>query len=674
MTLHSACSASTRRRISLKVAAGALAILPLGVLIGALAPGAEARIGTSPGRPAAPAVVLLATSAPAGLPSPAEAAYPTGSPQPTSAHPPADSAIGNLTPARAEALAALLVTMAAVCVAIAWGLARRSRAARPVHGDAPLAMRAHRLLAADSGLPRRWGKVNGASGWAGPAADNWSGGIRWSSDAPDAPDAPGYGDRAAAQRSMNEAFANVARRTQALVARQLTVLDDLERDEEDPDVLTQLFLLDNLATRMRRNSDSLLVLAGTTTGRQHRESLPLADVGRTAASGIEQYDRIRLGLGADPLTLSHYVRPAAHLIAELLENATASSEPDTPVEVTSISSETTVEVSIIDVGLGMSAGELAAAQAKIDRARANADPDIALSETPHLGLRVVGQLSRILNAPVTLHSERGPGGSGTRAVVSFPATLFEVASAPEPPGTPGAFEAPGARGESTAEPYTIPLPPVTIPAGTQFPAYDSSWAPVEQPIAVGAESLPTRAPSPPAAPEPPWAPSMALGPADAEPSPAEPPSADFPAALAPADPRWAPADQEAPPPQPASPQAPSPEPAYPQVPSVDLLQRSWLDSGLDLDVPPDSEDSPGYEPTSISTNRADRLIVREPHQVEPQEWSPLGEPVDEREAQLVGERFAKFQAASRLGRHRKDADPAAAVDLAEPVDPAGPAE
>ncbi len=224
-------------------------------------------------------------------------------------------------------------------------------------------------------------------------------------------------EQAALRGSIAEMFVNVARRDQVLLNRQLSFIDSLERAEEDPNTLANLFRLDHLATRMRRNAESLLVLAGIDSGRRVRDSMPLSDVIRTASSEIEQYDRIELDLPIDPLMHGFNALGAAHLLAELLENATIFSEPETPVEVkTGVIGEFVV-VQILDHGLGMSDQELEAANSKI---RSTAASDALGAQ--RLGLFVVGRISNRLGAEVRL--AKSQRGTGTVTTVRFPVTLF----------------------------------------------------------------------------------------------------------------------------------------------------------------------------------------------------------------------------------------------------------
>ncbi|HEY5554306.1 MAG TPA: ATP-binding protein, partial [Cellulomonas sp.] len=226
-------------------------------------------------------------------------------------------------------------------------------------------------------------------------------------------------EQAALRGSIAEMFINVARRDQVLLNRQLSFIDSLERSEEDPNALANLFRLDHLATRMRRNAESLLVLAGIDTGRRVRDAMPLSDVVRTASSEIEQYDRIELELAVDPQMHGFNALGAAHLLAELFENATVFSEPETPVEVKTGVVGDHVVVQVVDHGLGMSTAELEAANLKI-RSTSAAD---SLGEQ-RLGLFVVGRIANRLGAIVVL--SKGATGTGTVTTVSFPATLFET--------------------------------------------------------------------------------------------------------------------------------------------------------------------------------------------------------------------------------------------------------
>ncbi|WP_297084881.1 sensor histidine kinase, partial [uncultured Demequina sp.] len=223
-------------------------------------------------------------------------------------------------------------------------------------------------------------------------------------------------EQAALRGSISEMFVNVARRDQVLLNRQLKSIDEMERSEDNPETLTNLFALDHLATRMRRNSESLLVLAGIDTGRRLRSPMPLSDVVRTASSEIELYERVQLELDADPSMLGHSALTAAHLFAELLENATVFSDPGSPVVVRTSHVDGDYVVEIEDSGIGMTEKELADAN---DRVASTAASEILGAQ--RLGLFVVGRIARRVGARVELASAEG---KGTTARITMPRSLF----------------------------------------------------------------------------------------------------------------------------------------------------------------------------------------------------------------------------------------------------------
>ena len=224
-------------------------------------------------------------------------------------------------------------------------------------------------------------------------------------------------EQAALRGSISEMFVNVARRDQVLLNRQLASIDEMERTEDNQSTLTKLFALDHLATRMRRNSESLLVLAGIDTGRRLRRSMPLSDVIRTASSEIELYERVELELDADPSMLGHSALTAAHLFAELLENATVFSDPGTKVIVRTMERDGGFVVSVTDSGIGMTREELAEANSRVASTAAS-----EILGAQRLGLFVVGRIARRVGARVHLDSGEG---QGTEATVVMPQSLFD---------------------------------------------------------------------------------------------------------------------------------------------------------------------------------------------------------------------------------------------------------
>ena len=226
------------------------------------------------------------------------------------------------------------------------------------------------------------------------------------------------GEQAALRGSISEMFVNVARRDQVLLNRQLASIDEMERTQDDPDTLMRLFALDHLATRMRRNSESLLVLAGIDSGRRMRRPMPLSDVIRTASSEIEMYERVELVLDADPSMVGHSALTAGHLFAELLENATVFSDPDTKVTVRTFEKDGSLVVEVADRGIGMTPEELRQANARVVSSAAS-----EILGAQRLGLFVVGRIARRVGARVELQSEEG---KGTTATVTLPRSLFDM--------------------------------------------------------------------------------------------------------------------------------------------------------------------------------------------------------------------------------------------------------
>jgi signal transduction histidine kinase len=223
-------------------------------------------------------------------------------------------------------------------------------------------------------------------------------------------------DQAVMRRNVNAMFVNLARRSQVLVERQLELLDELEREEGDPDQLDNLFKLDHLAARMRRNDDSLLVLAGTEATRRWSDPVALPAVVLAAVAEIEQYPRVRHD-AIDPVDVAgHAVSDLVHLLAELLENATAFSPPSGAVSVSGRgSARTGAVVEIVDGGLGMSENALREANDLLAMPPA---ADVAASE--RMGLFVVSHLAARHGIRVELRA----ASRGVIAVVRLPANLL----------------------------------------------------------------------------------------------------------------------------------------------------------------------------------------------------------------------------------------------------------
>lgn len=257
-------------------------------------------------------------------------------------------------------------------------------------------------------------------------------------------------EQARLRGNVNEIFVNLARRSQGLVQRQLALIDQLESDEADPETLAQLFRLDHLATRMRRNSDSLLVIAGADCTQRGRRPVPLDDVLRAAMSEVEQYQRLMLRPAPPVLLLGQATADLTHLLAELMDNATAFSAPDTQVMVTShYASETgTVTINVHDHGVAMTATDATEANRQLGTTMAELDGAAAR----RMGLFVVGRLAARHGVRVQLypHGDRGL----TASVVLPPRLARPAAQLPHPAATNGASS--GAR--PTAPPTAPPMP------------------------------------------------------------------------------------------------------------------------------------------------------------------------------------------------------------------------
>ncbi|MFD9097224.1 nitrate- and nitrite sensing domain-containing protein [Streptomyces collinus] len=228
--------------------------------------------------------------------------------------------------------------------------------------------------------------------------------------------------QAGLRRGLFAVLLNIARRNQALVHRQLKLVDTLERRTDDPDVLRQLFRIDHLTTRMRRHAESLIILSGAAPGRRWRGPVPVADVVASAVSEIEDYTRVVVPPMPETAVAADAVADIAHLLAELLENATVFSPPHTQVTLRPGRVGGGFVLEIDDRGLGLDAEQRAHAE------RTLTDPD-AFDPTRHdrLGLYVVGRLAARHNITVTLRDS--PYG-GTTAVVLLPrGVLAEVAGA-----------------------------------------------------------------------------------------------------------------------------------------------------------------------------------------------------------------------------------------------------
>ncbi|MFE4968723.1 nitrate- and nitrite sensing domain-containing protein [Streptomyces sp. NPDC056660] len=221
-------------------------------------------------------------------------------------------------------------------------------------------------------------------------------------------------EQALLRGNINAIFTNLSRRNQSLIEGQLTLITDLENNEADPDQLENLFRLDHLATRMRRNGENLLVLAGEEPGRRWDQPVPLVDVLRAASSEVEQYERVELSGVPEAEIHGRAVTDLVHLLAELLENATTFSSPQTKVRVTATRlPDGRIMIEIHDKGIGLTAEDFA----DINHKLAN-PPTVDAAISQRMGLFVVGRLSDRHGIRVQLR----PSGeqAGTTSLVMLP--------------------------------------------------------------------------------------------------------------------------------------------------------------------------------------------------------------------------------------------------------------
>ncbi|MFF0036442.1 ATP-binding protein [Streptomyces mirabilis] len=224
-----------------------------------------------------------------------------------------------------------------------------------------------------------------------------------------------------------EVFVNLARRLQSLVHREISILDELENEIEDPDLLKGLFHVDHLATRIRRHAENLAVLGGAVSRRQWSNPVSMTEVLRSAIAEVEQYSRVKLVPPIDGTLRGHAVADVIHLLAELVENATVFSAPHTQVLLRAGLVTSGLAVEVEDRGLGMPLGEQNKMNALLT------DPDqvnvASLLQDGRIGLFVVSQLARRHGIHVRLQTNIY---GGVQAVLVVPQALLGAA-----PGAPG---------------------------------------------------------------------------------------------------------------------------------------------------------------------------------------------------------------------------------------------
>ncbi|MDX2679849.1 ATP-binding protein [Streptomyces sp. NY05-11A] len=284
------------------------------------------------------------------------------------------------------------------------------------------------------------------------------------------------------RRNVAEMFGNVGRRVSNLTTRQLALIDAVERGETDPALLARLYSIDHIAVRLRRNADSLMLLAGIRETVLDAGPTELTNVVRAALGQIEGFQRVRLRAATETMVEPDIIGDLTLMIAELLENAVSFSPEGSPVEVVVGSHDDGASITVADHGLGMSAERLAEENARLVR-RERLD----LVPTKVLGLFVVGALARRWDVDVTL--SRTPGG-GVTAEVLIPATLLLTMSELGSVGRPGPAETPVSQASAAlatpSAPAAGPSPSSSVP----------SWATDEDDPITLPRRVPRRDPAP----------------------------------------------------------------------------------------------------------------------------------------------------------------------------------
>ena len=219
------------------------------------------------------------------------------------------------------------------------------------------------------------------------------------------------------RKQVGQIFLNLSMRSQSLLQRQLRMLDALEQRATDPDDLANLFRLDHLTTRMRRNAEDLIILSGSVPAYGWTRPVPVIEVLRAAISEVEDYTRVNVAGTSRHRIRGGAVKDVVHLLAELIENATVFSPPDTTIEVRTLPLASGLAVEVEDRGLGITTAELAQVNERL------ASPgDSELSNGAQLGLYIVGQIAARHGIQVTLNAS--PFG-GVAAIVVLPNGVVE---------------------------------------------------------------------------------------------------------------------------------------------------------------------------------------------------------------------------------------------------------
>jgi signal transduction histidine kinase len=290
-------------------------------------------------------------------------------------------------------------------------------------------------------------------------------------------------DQARSRRNVSTMLANLARRNQGLLNRTLSFITRLEENERDPEALDNLFKLDHLTTRMRRNAESLLVLAGSEAPRSWAQPIEIGNVIRAAMSEIEAFDRVEVASMDPVMVRGNAVSDVAHLLAELLDNATRFSPPSTTVSIVGKDSEAGYLISVIDQGMGMTAEQLATANHDIETVGRFEE-----GSTMVLGLAVVARLAARNSVAVRLSESPF---EGVTAQVRLPAELLERRTL-----TTDAAPAESIEANDAPAPTTNYSPADAATSASMGHINGSSTAVIDSPALVTRSLIPTEFPPP----------------------------------------------------------------------------------------------------------------------------------------------------------------------------------
>ncbi|MEO6988281.1 MAG: nitrate- and nitrite sensing domain-containing protein [Aquihabitans sp.] len=315
-------------------------------------------------------------------------------------------------------------------------------------------------------------------------------------------------EQAVLRRNIADSFVNLGRRTQNLIGRQLDFITELERNETDPSTLDNLFKLDHLATRARRNAESLVVLAGLVTPRTWGAPIAMGDIIRAALGEIEDYQRVEVRPIGDAMFPGAAASDLVHLLAELLENGLSFSPPGRPVEVHGRMTKNGYVLAVVDQGIGMTAEELASANERLA-----GQESYTVAPSRYLGHYVAGNLAQRIGVEVTL-SESPTGGVSAKIVI--PAAVLDAVPdmpglAPPAQGGPatgnskgdsGPTATPDAPASTDATVSDGPVPTTKHGLRRRVPRSDSADGPTVRTGPAPAQSSPAASPAPAATPAP----------------------------------------------------------------------------------------------------------------------------------------------------------------------------